>query len=182
MRRRARRRAGAVLARDIEAFEALGYRKVARRGDLGARLEAEGRETLRLSLVPTGGRIFGGAFAMEVSTARRVFPETAGVNAKGQGTVRMRGVAFRPKRGDPEAAGLAERLGADRDLATRIAEVHFEQVRVDPDGRPVIRHMGGSLVWLLFPPMARPVAISPEQVTATVSALERFAIVGDRTG
>lgn len=182
MRRRARRRAGAVLARDIDAFGTLGYRKTARRGDLGARLEADGRETLRVVLVPTGGRIFGGAFAMEVSTARRVFPETAGINVKGQGTVKMRGVAFRPRRKDPDAVALSERLAADDNLATRIADVHFEQVRVDPDGRPVIRHMGGSLVWLLFPPMARPVAISPEQVAATVRALERFVVVGERSG
>jgi hypothetical protein len=182
MRRRARRRAGAVLARDIEAFGALGYRKTARRGDLGGRLEAEGREPLRLALVPTGGRIFGGAFAMEVSTSRRVLPESDGVTAKGQGMVKMQGIAFRPKGKDPRARHVADLLAGDAELASRIAEVHFEQVRVDPDGRPVIRHMGGSLVWLLFPPMARPVVISPEQVTATVRALDRFAIVGDRAG
>jgi hypothetical protein len=40
--------------------------------------------------------------------------------------------------------------------------------------------MGGSLVWLLFPPMTRPIAISDEQVRATVDAIEAFAAAGRR--
>ena len=73
-------------------------------------------------------------------------------------------------------------LGGDSFIAlTRaLGAVHFEQIRVEPDGRAVIRHMGGSLVWLLFPPMTRPIAISDEQVRATVDAIEAFAAAGRR--
>jgi hypothetical protein len=58
--------------------------------------------------------------------------------------------------------------------------VHFEEIRVEPDGRAVIRHMGGSVVWLLFPPMARPIPISAEQIRATIEGLEAFVRAGGR--
>ena len=46
---------------------------------------------------------------------------------------------------------------------------------MEPDGRPVIRHLGGSVVWVLFPPLVKRVPLVPEQVNATLAALEAFA-------
>jgi hypothetical protein len=51
-------------------------------------------------------------------------------------------------------------------------------VRVEPDGSPVIRHMGGSVVWMLFPPLVRPIPLVEEQARETLGALEAFAAVG----
>ena len=124
------------------------------------------------------GRIFGGSYALEISTAEPVLPATSGLTARGQGLVKMRGVRFRARRGDPPGSRLAERLSSDEDLGERLGEVHFERVRVDPDGRPVIRHMGGSVVWVLFPPLVRKIPLVPEQVDATLAALEAFAAAG----
>jgi hypothetical protein len=56
--------------------------------------------------------------------------------------------------------------------------VHFEAIRIEPDGRAVIRHMGGSVVWMLFPPLVRPVPLVDEQARATLEALDAFARVG----
>ena len=180
MQKRARRRAAAVLTEDIEAFGRLGYREVGRRGPLEARLVADGRPALRLALRPTGGRVFGGTFALEVATDGPVLPRTRGISARGIGVVRLRGIAFRARSGDEEGRRLAERLTSDHLLTQALSGVHFEQIRVDSDGRAVIRHMGGSLVWLLFPPLARPVPIVLEQIEATVSALEAFSGGGRR--
>jgi hypothetical protein len=176
VRGRASRRAAAVLAEDVRAFGALGYRSGPRHNPLQARLTAEGRPDLRVRLVPTGGRVFGGTFAMEVSTAEPVLPATGGVTARGRGAVRLQGITFRGR--DEAGRALASRLQADRSLVKALTDVHFEQIRVERDGRAVIRHMGGSLVWLLFPPMARPIPIVPEQVRSTVSALEAFERAG----
>ncbi len=175
MQKRARTRAAAVLRGDIEAFGRLGYHEVGRRGPLEARLVADGKPALRLALRPTGGRIFGGTFALEVATDGPVLPRTRGITARGIGAVRLRGIAFRARSGDDEGRGLAERLTSDRQLIRALSRVHFERIRVDADGRAVIRHMGGALVWLLFPPLTRPIPIVPEQIEATVSALEAFA-------
>ena len=54
--------------------------------------------------------------------------------------------------------------------------MHFERIRVEPDGRPVIRHMGGSVVWMLIPPLARGVPLVPEQARASVDALRAFSL------
>lgn len=175
MQKRARRRAAAVLTEDVEAFARVGYREVGRRNPLEARLVADGRPALRLALRPIGGRIFGGTFALEVSTEGPVVPRTRGISARGQGLVRLRSIAFRARSGDDEGRRVAERLTSDRLLTRALSRVHFEQIRVEADGRAVIRHMGGSLVWLLFPPLARPIPIVPEQIEATVTALEAFA-------
>ncbi len=180
MRKRARARAREVLARDVELFEAAaGYRETGRRSELAARLTGSG-PGLRLELVPTGGRIFGGAYALEVTSAEPVLPATDGLRAKGRGVVRMQGIDFRSHRDDPAGAALARALSTEASLTRALGAVHFEQIRVEPDGRAVIRHMGGSLVWLLFPPMARPIAISDEQVRATTAAIEAFAAAGRR--
>jgi hypothetical protein len=168
-----------VLARDVEAFAAAGYTETGRRGELRATMTRPARTTLRLELVPTGGRIFGGAYALEISTARPVLPRSGGLEAKGKGVVRMQGIAFRSRKGGAAGGSLAARLGDDDRLVEALQRVHFERIRVEPDGRPVIRHMGGSVVWMLFPPMARPIAIGDEQVRATVDALEAFVRVGE---
>jgi hypothetical protein len=92
----------------------------------------------------------------------------------------MRGVRFRARRGDAAGEQLATRLGADTALAEALAKVHFEEIRVEPDGRPVIRHLGGSVVWVLFPPIVKRVPLVPEQVDATLTAMKAFAAAGRR--
>jgi hypothetical protein len=92
----------------------------------------------------------------------------------------MKGVRFRAKRGDAAGERLATRLGADAALAETLGKVHFEEIRVEPDGRPVIRHLGGSVVWVLFPPLIRRIPLVPEQVSATLAAIEAFAAAGRR--
>jgi len=99
---------------------------------------------------------------------------------RGRGLVRMQGVAFRPRRGDDAGRRLAERLRADRDLAEHLAAVHFERIRIEPDGRAVIRHMGGSLVWMLFPPLVKAIPLVPEQVRATIAAMESFVEAAEK--
>jgi Protein of unknown function (DUF3156) len=135
---------------------------------------------LRLALRPTGGRIFGGTYALEIATDQPALPRTQGLAARGRGIVKMHGVTFRARPDDDEGRRLAERLTSDPALTSALSTVHFEQVRVEADGRAVIRHMGGSLVWLLFPPMSHPVPIVPEQVRATIAALEAFGRWKDR--
>ena len=73
---------------------------------------------------------------------------------------------------------LAERLAGDHELGERLAAVHFERIRIEPDGRPVIRHLGGSLVWIAFPPLVKAIPLVPEQVRATIAALGAFAAAG----
>jgi hypothetical protein len=128
---------------------------------------------LRLEVM-RDGRIFGGNYGLELSTAEPVLPPTRGLSARGKGVVKMQGVKFRAKRGDEIGRRLAEQLGSDTQLAGRLAKVHFERIRVEPDGRPVIRHLGGSVVWVLFPPLVKRVPLVPEQVEATLAALEGF--------
>lgn len=180
MRRRARTRARWVLARDVEAFAGAGYAERGRRGELRTTLVRGGRPTLRLELVPAGGRVFGGAYAMEVSTDEPVLPASEGIAARGRGVVRMREVRFRGR--DEAGRRVAEILSVDAELQSALHEVDFEQLRVEPDGRAVIRHMGGALVWFLFPPMTRPIAIGDAQIRATVDALAAFARAGARVG
>jgi hypothetical protein len=182
VQKRARRRAALVLTEVVHGFERIGYDLAGRPAPLRARLTADERPELRLALVPIGGRIFGGTFALEVSTAEAPFPPTGGVSARGRGAVALKRIDFHAKRSDAGAGRLAERLGSDRALFRALSAVHFEQIRIDPDGRPMIRHMGGSLVWLLFPPMARPVPLVAEQVQATVASLEAFINVGRANG
>jgi hypothetical protein len=77
---------------------------------------------------------------------------------------------------------LAGKLESDEALQAALRKVHFEAVRVEPDGRPVIRHLGGSVVWVLFPPLVRTVPLVPEQAEAVARALAAFtaAASGDR--
>jgi hypothetical protein len=164
-----------VLLTDVEAFGRLGYREVRRLGPLEVRLASVGRPSLRLVLRPTGGRIFGGTYALEIATDEPILPRTGGISARGKGFVTLRTISFRARRSDDGGRRLAGELTSDASLTRALSEVHFEQIRVEPDGRAVIRHMGGSLVWLLFPPLSQAIALVPEQVEATVAALEAFA-------
>jgi hypothetical protein len=180
---RARGRAAAVLEQVAASFEPLGYEVAERPGPLEARLvHRRGRPPLRLRFVERG-RIFGGTIGLEISTAEPVLPEVAGgVTGHGRGVVRLRGISFRARGRDPRAAALAERLSADSTLVDALTAVHFERIRVAPDGRAVIRHIGGSVVWVIFPPIVHPVPFVPEQARATADALAAFAAAGARPG
>jgi hypothetical protein len=181
VRRLSARRAAAVLKSDIEAFERLGYRPLEGESAYSAALAAPpvGRD-LSLRLRPEG-RVFGGNWALELSTAEPVLPATPrGLSARGRGMVRMQGIRFRARGGDEAAARLAESLSADAALTKALGEVHFERLEVDPDGRPVIRHMGGSVVWFMLPPVARATPLPAGQPEAMVRALDEFARAGER--
>src|SRR5206468_13006138 len=120
---------------------------------------------------------------LEVSTENPVLPPSGGLSARGRGVVKMQGVRYRAKRGDEAGGRLAQELSSNEALAEQLSGVHFERIRVDPDGRPVIRHLGGSVVWILFPPLIRQIPLVPEQVDATLAALDAFsAAVGDEAG
>jgi len=173
----ARRQAIVAFDDAIERFGRAGYSEV-EMSPLQARLRSPtGRTPVRLRMTQAG-RIFGGNYALEISTDEPVLPPTRGLTARGRGIVKMRGVRFRAKGGDAAGKRLAERLGADARLAEKLARVDFERIRVDPDGRPVIRHLGGSVVWILFPPLVRRIPLVPEQVDATLAALDAFAAAG----
>lgn len=173
---RARAAAAQALARNVEVFGAAGYRLAARDGSLAAVLEGDDGQRLVLRMAPAG-RVFGGSYALEVAPGDPPLPPTGGLAARGRGVVRLSRVAFRARGRDSAGGRLAERLEGDAALQRALAEVHFERVRVDPDGRPVVRHMGGSVVWALFPPVVRPVPLVPEQARATIRALDAFSSV-----
>lgn len=169
-------RAARVLADDIEAFERAGCRLLERRGSHGAVLDAPrdaGRIIVRLTRV---GRIFGGNWGMEVTTEEALLPPTeSGLAARGRGVVKQRGMRFRPRRrGDEKAARLAQALSGDEALGEALGRVHFERLWVRRDGRPVIRHMGGSVVWVLFPPIVRATPLPAGQPEEILRALEAF--------
>jgi hypothetical protein len=179
VRGRSARRAAGVLKSDIEAFARLGYRP--REGDstysVVLAAPAGGRD-LRLRLRDEG-RVFGGNWGLELSTAEPVLPPTSrGLTARGRGVVRMRGVRFRARGRDEAASRLAAELSADAELGEALGEVHFERLAVEPDGRPVIRHMGGSVVWVLIPPLVRSTPLPAGQPEAMVRALDEFARAG----
>lgn len=167
----AARRAPRVLDDAVAQFAAAGYETVRRRGPLEAELSGGSRVPLRLRLVPRG-RVFGGTYGLEISTADAVLPATRGLSARGRGTVRFKGVTFRARRGDGAGHALAEALGTAPALSGLLGEVHFEEIRVEADGHPLIRHMGGSLVWILVPPIVKAVPLVPEQAVATARALQ----------
>lgn len=174
MRGRAGRAALVSLDRTAEIFEALGYGRGEKEGAFAFRLEPPQGARAVVARMAVGGRIFGGSFALELATGEPVLPPTEGLAARGRGVVRLQRVDFRPKRDDPAGEELATRLGDNGALQAALADVHFERIRVDPDGTPVIRHMGGSVVWMLFPPLVRPVPLTVAQARATVKALEAF--------
>jgi hypothetical protein len=173
---RARARVLAVRALDdvVEIFVGCGFRSVERRA--GAAVLERDAARLRVAMTSTG-RVFGGSYVLEIATADAPLEPSAGIVGKGRGAVRLARIAFRGRRGDAAGARLAAALEADADLQDALARVHFERIRVEPDGRPVIRHLGGSVVWILFPPLVRPVPLVPEQAEATARALAAFSRV-----
>ena len=180
MRALAARRAAEVLRADVEMFRRLGYQPLESPAPLEAPLRGPGRDlVLRLA---GEGRFFGGNWGLEVSTAEPVLPATKrGLSARGRGVVAMRGVRFRAKaRGDESAAALGEALSADERLGAALGRVDFERLAVRPDGSPVIRHLGGSVVWVLFPPIVRATPLPVEQARAIVGAVEALAEAGRR--
>ena len=182
MRRAAARRAAAVLEEDLEAFARLGFRPVERIGRHAARLAAPGPgPDLEIALRHRGG-LFGGSWGLEVSPAEPVLPATGrGLAARGRGAVRMRGVSFRSRaRGDAAGAGVAAALSGDAGLGEALGRVHFEEISVLADGRPVIRHLGGSVVWVLVPPVVRPTPLPAGQAEELVRALDAFTAAGRR--
>ena len=90
----------------------------------------------------------------------------------------MQGVRFRARGRDEAASRLAAELSADAELGEALGVVHFERLAVEPDGRPVIRHMGGSVVWVLIPPLVRSTPLPAGQPEAMVRALDEFARAG----
>ena len=173
-------RAASVLDADVEAFERAGCRPIERRGRYEAVLEApDGAGTIVVRL-SRAGRFFGGNWGMEVSTADPVLPASAhGLAARGRGVVRQRGVRFRARRGGgADAARLTQLLSDDAALGDALGRVHFEEVAVRPDGRPVIRHLGGSVVWVLFPPIVRATPLPAGQPQEVVRALAAFRRAG----
>jgi uncharacterized protein DUF3156 len=177
MRRSARSAATRLLAENVATLERIGYAAVERPGSLRVRLESAGRVPLAVEMIGRG-RVFGGSYALSVATAEPVLPSTAGLSARGKGIVRLARVAFRARRSDEAGAVLARRLNADEGVQGALAGLHFEALSVEPDGRAVVRHLGGSVVWILFPPLVRPVPLVPEQARATVGALEELARAG----
>jgi hypothetical protein len=165
-----------VLDDAVELFRREGY-EVDWRSPLEARLSRPSGPALDLRLVPEG-KVFGGTYGLEVSTVQSPCSRSAGLTVRGRGVVRLQGIAFRPRRGDEAGRRLAGQLHADGELCEHLAAVHFERMRIEPDGRPVIRHMGGSLVWILFPPLLKHIPLVPEQARATIAALERFTKAG----
>jgi hypothetical protein len=172
---RARRRAQRTLVETLEVFDRLGCTTQERQG-LVATFVA--RDDRRIQARMAGeGRIFGGTYALELSTAEPVLPATEGLRGRARGAIRHGGVGFRARSRDERGKQLAATLDGDERLQTALARVHFDRVRVEPDGSPVIRHMGGSVVWMLFPPLVRPIPFVDEQARETLGALEAFAAV-----
>ena len=179
MRSVAARRAATAFAHDIEAFGQLGHQPRERSRALEVVLSApRGRPDLVLRMVPEG-RFFGGNWGLEVSTAEPLLPATPlGLMARGRGVVRQRGVSFKAKGADPAAHRLAELLSADERLGEALGRVDFETLVVRPDGRPAIRHLGGSVVWVLLPPIVRATPLPRGQAEAMTYALDVFAATG----
>ncbi len=152
--------------------------RVERLGPLRARVRPSPEaRAIRLEMTREG-KVFGGNYGLEISTDEPVLARTRGLSMRARGVVRMQGFRLRPRRGDGAGRELAERLGSDARLAELLSRVHFERVRIEPDGRPVIRHLGGSVVWVLFPPLVRRIPFVSEQARATLDALDAFAGTG----
>jgi len=172
---RSRGRAQRTLVETLEVFGRLGCTIEERQG-LVATFVARDDRRIRARMAGQG-RIFGGTYALELTTAEPVLPATEGLRGRARGAIRHGGVGFRARSRDEPGKHLAATLDGDERLQTALARVHFDRVRVEPDGSPVIRHMGGSVVWMLFPPLVRPIPFVEEQARETLGALEAFAAV-----
>jgi hypothetical protein len=58
------------------------------------------------------------------------------------------------------------------------ARSFHETLAVRPDGRPAIRHLGGSVVWVLLPPIVRATPLPRGQAEAMTHALDVLAATG----
>ena len=169
----ARRRAQRTLVETLEVFERLDCPTEGRQGLVATFVTGDERR-IRARMAGQG-RIFGGTYALELSTADPVLPATEGLRSRARGFVRHGGVTFRARPRDEQGKRLAATLDGDEGLQNALGRVHFDQVRVEPDGTPVIRHMGGSVVWMLFPPLVRPIPLVEDQARKTLEALRAFA-------
>jgi len=177
VRRSARAVASRLLKENVEALERAGYRVASDSPDFDVHLEAPSRPSVRARMLGTG-RVFGGSYAFELSTAEPVLPKTEGLAGRGKGLVRLERVEFRARRGDAAGARVAALVNRDDPLQRALDDVHFERIAIEPDGRVAIRQMGGSVVWVLFPPVVRGIPLVEDQARATVAALDAFAALG----
>ena len=156
-------------------FEGIGYRESGESTAGRVRMESDAGPAIVLSFAGRG-RIVGGSFALEIAAAEPICPATSGLErawprrrASSPASTSSRRAATRPGSSWPSVSN------GSAPLQEALAAVHFERIRVEPDGRPVIRHMGGSVVWMLIPPLARGVPLVPEQARASVDALSAFS-------
>jgi hypothetical protein len=169
-------RAAAALDDAARAFEACGWRRLAGAAEDQIVL-TDGDLRIALRHAPQG-RFLGGTWALEIATVGAVLPPSRGLRARGVGAVRMAGVRFRARRDDAAGQRLAERLSDDAGLSEALKAVDFESVRVEADGTPVIRHLGGSVVWVLLPPILRATPLVEDQARSAAAALRAFAARG----
>lgn len=174
MRRRALALAPRVFDESLGCFAQVGYRVVARPSTLVAELEKAGWEPITLRMVSDGGRL-GGSYALEAAATEPLFPVTRGLRVRARGLVRLRAAYFRPRRGDVPGQRLSIELRRDARILHHLQPLHWQRIRIEPDGTPVIRHMGGAVVWVVVPPMTRPVPLVPEQAQALGDMVEAFA-------
>ena len=83
------------------------------------------------------------------STEEPVLPPTRGLRGRGRGVVKLGGVDFRA-RGHDDTGPARREARARRAAPGGFGFRALRPIRVEPDGRPVIRHMGASVVWVLF--------------------------------
>src|SRR5918999_3039030 len=95
-------RASRTFGEVLESFERDGF-EIERNG-YTARLTRNGAVPIRASVVRKG-RIFGGTYALELSTDEPVLPTTRGLRGRPRGVVKLGGVDFR-SRGHDEAGRL----------------------------------------------------------------------------
>src|SRR5918999_2191729 len=126
----ARQRAVLALDGAVEMFERTGAH-AERVSPLEAKVQA-GKGAFRLEMTREG-KVFGGNYALEISTAEPVLPRTQGLSMRARGVVRMQGLRVRARRGDAAGTALGERLGKDTRLAELLGGGDFERIRVDPD-------------------------------------------------
>ena len=119
-----------------------------RAGELAeARLSSPaGGVPIRLQLT-RDGRIFGGNYGLELATREPVLRELAVSRREGRGEDAGRALWPSAETARPAVGGAARRGRPPRRAARPCP---LQRIRVEPDGRPVIRHLGGSVVWVLF--------------------------------
>ncbi len=142
----ARTRAVSSLDDAVELLRGAGYTQVERSSRFQARLRSPaGKPPLRLTMTREG-RVFGGNYALEISTDEPVLPATNGLTARGRGVVRMKGVGFRARRGDEAGRALADRLSADvpPERSARACPFRADPHRAGrPPGHPASRRLRG---------------------------------------